>query len=140
MDRNIARAPFEFIAGQYTIQFTLSDILQKHGLAQCHCSNMSILFLTLSLFLSLLLPSFGPKLLLGKYVAMLSRRARPAKIRAPLSDHRALAVCSVLLSNKVTPRCNPEFVGLLSGKFTSVASKMLFKKVPHFTCHFSFTR
>lgn len=41
-------APFRFIVDQYTIQFTLSDILQKHGLAQCHCGNMSILFLTLS--------------------------------------------------------------------------------------------
>lgn len=61
---------------------------------------------------------FRPELLLGKYVAMLSRLT--AKIRVPPLT-TTLAVCSVLLSNKVTSRCNPEFVRLLSGKFTSTA-------------------
>lgn len=52
LDGKYRCAPFGFIVDEYTIQFTLSDILQKHGLAQCHCGNMSILFLTLFLSLS----------------------------------------------------------------------------------------
>lgn len=60
---------------------------------------------------------FRPELLLGKYVAMLSRLTTGKNPRATLTT--MLAVCSVLLSNKVTSRCNPEFVRLLSGKFTS---------------------
>lgn len=88
--------------------------------------NATVAICPFSVFDSLLLSSFGPKLLLGKYVAMLSRRARPAKIR-----HSLTTTLAVLLSNKVTPRCNPEFVGLLSGKFTSIA---FFKKVSHLAC------
>lgn len=55
---------------------------------------------------------FRQALLLGKYVAMLSRRTTGKNPASPFPavHARAALVCSVLFSNKVTPRCNPEFV------------------------------
>jgi len=117
LDGNIARAFWIYRRPVH------DSIYALRYLAETGTGAMPLWQYVHSVFDSLLLSSFGPKLLLDKYVAMLSRRGRQKSVRHSLTT--TLAVCSVFLSNKATPRCNPEFVGVLSGKFTSTASNVL---------------
>lgn len=100
VDGNMARGTTSrFIVDQYTIQFTFSDTVET--LARCHRDNMSTLFLTLSLQSSLV-RSFCQANMSGAISDV--RSAKIFHSLRPGPSLTNLAVCSILLSNKVTPR------------------------------------